>query len=137
MLHLRRLGLLHTDCLTVNGKPLGENLDGAFVVNDEVIARREAPVGPEGGVAVLRGNLAPDGAVIKHTAAESRLLQHSGPAVVVGGIGLAFASGLLAFTAIFFDEFRAYQSCMSGANTEVARQECNDEFRIDVENRLG
>lgn len=61
----------------------------------------------------------------------------SGPAVVIGGIGLAFASGLLAFTAIFFDEFRAYQSCMSGANTEVARQECNDEFRIDVENRLG
>jgi hypothetical protein len=61
----------------------------------------------------------------------------SAPAVVIGGIGLAFASGLLAFTAIFFDEFRAYQSCMSGANTEVARQECNDEFRIDVENRLG
>jgi hypothetical protein len=61
----------------------------------------------------------------------------SAPAVVIGGIGLAFASGLLAFTGIFFDEFRAYQSCMSGANTEVARQECNDEFRIDVENRLG
>jgi hypothetical protein len=61
----------------------------------------------------------------------------SAPAVVIGGIGLAFASGLLAFTAIFFDEFRAYQLCMSGANTEVARQECNDEFRIDVENRLG
>jgi hypothetical protein len=61
----------------------------------------------------------------------------SAPAVVIGGSGLAFASGLLTFTAIFFDEFRAYQSCMSGANTEVARQECNDEFRIDVENRLG
>ena len=61
----------------------------------------------------------------------------SAPAVVIGGVGLAFASGLLAFTAFFFDEFRAYQSCMSGANTEVARQECNDEFRIDVENRLG
>ena len=60
----------------------------------------------------------------------------SAPAVVIGGIGLAFASGLLAFTAIFFDEFRAYQSCISGANTEVARQECNDEFRIDVENRF-
>jgi dihydroxy-acid dehydratase len=74
--------LLHTDCLTVNGRSLGENLEGAFVVNDEVIATREQPVGPEGGVAVLRGNLAPDGAVIKHTAAEPRLLQHSGPAVV-------------------------------------------------------
>ena len=60
-----------------------------------------------------------------------------GPAVFIGGIGLAFASGLLAFIAVFFDEFRAYQSCMGGANTEVARQECNDEFRIDIENRLG
>ena len=50
--------------------------------NDDVIAPRERPLGPEGGVAVLRGNLAPDGAVIKHTAAEQRLLQHAGPAVV-------------------------------------------------------
>jgi dihydroxy-acid dehydratase len=47
-----------------------------------VIAPAERPLGPEGGVAVLRGNLAPDGAVIKHTAAERRLLQHAGPAVV-------------------------------------------------------
>jgi dihydroxyacid dehydratase/phosphogluconate dehydratase len=47
-----------------------------------VIAPREKPLGPEGGVAVLRGNLAPDGAVIKHTAMESRLLRHTGPAVV-------------------------------------------------------
>ena len=61
----------------------------------------------------------------------------SAPAVLIGGVGLAFASGLLAFIALFFDEFRAYQSCMGGANTEVARQECNDEFRIDIENRLG
>jgi dihydroxy-acid dehydratase len=74
--------LLHTGCLTVTGRTLGEELDGALVNNDEVIARREAPIGPEGGVAVLRGNLAPDGAVIKHTATERRLLQHSGPAVV-------------------------------------------------------
>ncbi len=63
--------LLHTDCLTVNGKTLGENIDGAFVSNDDVIALREQPIGPEGGVAVLRGNLAPDGAVIKHTAARA------------------------------------------------------------------
>jgi dihydroxy-acid dehydratase len=47
-----------------------------------VIAPRDRPVGPEGGVAVLRGNLAPDGAVIKHMAAEPRLLKHAGPAVV-------------------------------------------------------
>jgi dihydroxy-acid dehydratase len=73
---------LHTDCLTVNGQTLGRNLDDAIVCNDEVIATREHPLGPEGGVAVLRGNLAPNGAVIKHTAAERRLLQHAGPAVV-------------------------------------------------------
>ena len=74
--------LLHTECLTVTGRTLAQELEGALVCNDEVIARREQPIGPEGGVAVLRGNLAPDGAVIKHTAAERRLLQHSGPAVV-------------------------------------------------------
>jgi dihydroxy-acid dehydratase len=73
---------LHTDCMTVNGETLGSNLDDAIVCNDDVIATRERPVGPEGGVAVLRGNLAPNGAVIKHTAAERRLLQHAGPAVV-------------------------------------------------------
>jgi dihydroxy-acid dehydratase len=74
--------LLHTECLTVNGRTLGENIDDAFVGNDEVIATRERPLGAEGGVAVLRGNLAPDGAVIKHTAADPKLLRHAGPAVV-------------------------------------------------------
>jgi dihydroxy-acid dehydratase len=74
--------LLNLDCVTVNGQRLGDNIKDAFVANDEVIAPRERPIGPEGGVAVLRGNLAPDGAVIKHTAAERRLLQHAGPAVV-------------------------------------------------------
>jgi dihydroxy-acid dehydratase len=74
--------LLHTDCTTVTGRTLAQELDGAAVCNDEVIAPREQPIGPEGGVAVLRGNLAPGGAVIKHTAAERRLLHHAGPAVV-------------------------------------------------------
>ena len=80
---LTRLGdLLHTDCVTVNGKTLGENVSDAIVCNESVIASRQRPIGPEGGVAVVRGNLAPQGAVIKHTAAEKRLLQHAGPAVV-------------------------------------------------------
>jgi dihydroxy-acid dehydratase len=74
--------LLHVDCATVNGRTLGENIFDAEVCNEKVIAPAERPLGPEGGVAVLRGNLAPDGAVIKHTAAERRLLQHAGPAVV-------------------------------------------------------
>jgi len=74
--------LLHTGALTVNGRTVGENIEGAAVWTDAVIASRDKPLGPEGGVAVLRGNLAPSGAVIKHTAMEPRLLRHSGPAVV-------------------------------------------------------
>jgi len=75
--------LLHTDCITANGRTLGENLEAAAVFNQDVISPRERPMGPEGGVAVLRGNLAPQGAVIKHTAVlDRRLLQHSGPAIV-------------------------------------------------------
>jgi dihydroxy-acid dehydratase len=74
--------LLHTGCVTVNGRTLGENIEGALVTNDDVIRPRANPLGPEGGVAVLRGNLAPDGAVIKHTAADRRLLEHAGRAVV-------------------------------------------------------
>ena len=74
--------LLHLDALTVTGKTVRENLDGALVHNDDVIAPREKPLGGEGGVAVLRGNLAPNGAVIKHTAMEQRLRKHSGKAVV-------------------------------------------------------
>ena len=78
----RLTDLLHLDCVTVNGRTLGRNLEGAAVCNDEVIAPRDRPLGPEGGVAVLRGNLAPDGAVIKHTAVDRRLLRHAGSAIV-------------------------------------------------------
>jgi len=74
--------LLNLDCLTVTGRTLGEEIDGAVASNDEVIRARGNAIGPEGGVAVLRGNLAPNGAVIKHTAADARLLRHAGPAVV-------------------------------------------------------
>jgi dihydroxy-acid dehydratase len=74
--------LLHLDCRTASGGTLGEDLAGAEVFNDTVIAPRERPLGTEGGVAVLRGNLCPQGAVIKHTAMEPRFRTHSGPAVV-------------------------------------------------------
>ncbi|OKJ92788.1 L-arabinonate dehydratase [Amycolatopsis sp. CB00013] len=74
--------LLHTDRVTVTGRTLGENLASARVHDDDVIRTRDDPVAAEGGVAVLRGNLAPSGAVIKHIAAEPRLLVHTGPAVV-------------------------------------------------------
>ncbi|GGV16668.1 dihydroxy-acid dehydratase [Streptomyces filipinensis] len=74
--------LLHLDRPTVSHDTLREQLSGARVHDDDVIRPRDNPVASEGGVAVLRGNLCPDGAVIKHIAAEPRLLEHTGPAVV-------------------------------------------------------
>ncbi|MEU2715747.1 L-arabinonate dehydratase [Streptomyces sp. NPDC007205] len=74
--------LLHLDRPTVSYDTLREQLNGAQVYDDDVIRPRDNPVATEGGVAVLRGNLCPDGAVIKHIAAEPRLLRHTGPAVV-------------------------------------------------------
>ncbi|HLH17551.1 MAG TPA: L-arabinonate dehydratase [Bryobacteraceae bacterium] len=74
--------LLDLGCLTVNGKSLGENLDGARIVNREVIRPREAPLVASGGTAVLYGSLAPCGAVIKTVAADARFHRHNGPAVV-------------------------------------------------------
>jgi len=82
---LAGLGLLHTDRVVATGRTLGEELDGALVHNDDVIRPADKPVAAEGGLAVLRGNLAPGGAVIKHIAAEQRLLRHTGPAVVFDG----------------------------------------------------
>ena len=80
---LNRLGAqLHLGCRTVNGATLGQNIEGAEVYNDEVIRGFENPVWAGGGLAVLTGNLAPRGAVIKPGAAEARLLKHRGPAVV-------------------------------------------------------
>jgi dihydroxy-acid dehydratase len=80
---MARLGdLLRLDALTVTGRTLGEELRGAEVFDDAVIRPLDDPLWPEGGLAVLRGNLAPDGAVIKQTAAAPELLVHTGPAVV-------------------------------------------------------
>jgi len=76
--------LLSAACLTVNGRMLGENIAGAQIFNTDVIRTREKALSQTGGLAVLRGNLAPDGAVIKPLAAESRLLKHTGPAIVFG-----------------------------------------------------
>lgn len=73
---------LHLDAMTVTGKTLGENITGAEVYNDDVIRTVENPIYAEGALAVLRGNLAPDGCVIKPSACEKRFLKHSGPALV-------------------------------------------------------
>jgi dihydroxy-acid dehydratase len=74
--------LLNLESPTVTGKPLGDGLASAQVHNPDVIRTMASPVSPSGGTAVLYGNLAPNGAVIKPTAAEPRLLKHTGSAVV-------------------------------------------------------
>ena len=74
--------LLHCDALTVTGKTLGENIAGAEIYTPAVILPRDKPLAPEGGTFVLRGNLCPNGAVIKPAAADPRLLTHRGEALV-------------------------------------------------------
>ncbi len=73
---------LHLDCLTINGRTLGENIEGAEVYNDDVIRTLDNPIYGEGSLAVLTGNLAPDGCVIKPAAMDQKFLKHSGPALV-------------------------------------------------------
>jgi dihydroxy-acid dehydratase len=74
--------LLHLQAKTVTGKTLGENLQGARIFNEDVIRKRSNPLKASGGLVVLRGNLAPNGAVIKAAAASPKLLKHTGKAVV-------------------------------------------------------
>ena len=74
--------LLHMDLPTVNGETLEQNIINAKVHNEEVIRPINNPIAPDGGTTVLKGNLAPNGAVIKHSAADPSLLKHSGPAIV-------------------------------------------------------
>ena len=75
-------GLLHEEALTVNGRSIGANVKTAPCWNKEVITSFEAPFKPDAGIAILRGNLAPDGAVIKPSAASPELMNHTGRAVV-------------------------------------------------------
>jgi dihydroxy-acid dehydratase len=78
----RMTDLLNTDCMTVNGVTLGDQITDAEVINDEVIRPRENPVSAAGGTCLLRGNLAPNGCVIKALAADPKLATHRGPAIV-------------------------------------------------------
>ena len=76
------LPLLNQDCITVNGKTLGVNVEHAACYNTDVIRSTKTALNEEGGIAVLRGNICPDGAVIKQTAASPELMQHRGKAYV-------------------------------------------------------
>jgi len=80
-------GRLHADALTVNGQALGDNIAGAKVFDDDVILPLDRPLVANGSLAVLRGNLAPDGAVIKPAAADARLHRHRGKAIVFESYG--------------------------------------------------
>ena len=82
MNELNKLGLLHTDCMTVTGKTVGENIKDAVNLNPEVIRPVENPYSKTGGLAVLKGNLAPDGSVVKRSAVVSEMQVHEGPARV-------------------------------------------------------
>lgn len=73
---------LHLDALTVTGRTLGENIAGAEVYNDDVIRTKDNALYQEGALAVLKGNIAPDGCVIKPSACEKRFFKHTGPALV-------------------------------------------------------
>ena len=73
---------LHLDCLTISGKTVGENIEGAKVYNDDVIRSLSDPIYAEGSLAVLTGNISPSGCVIKPAAMDQKFLKHSGPAVV-------------------------------------------------------
>jgi dihydroxy-acid dehydratase len=82
MKELADAGLLHTDCMTVTGKTVGENIASAVNRNPEVIRPMENPYSTTGGLAVLSGNLAPDGSVVKRSAVVPEMMVHEGPARV-------------------------------------------------------
>ena len=82
MKELADIGLLHTDCMTVTGKTMGENIANAVNRNPEVIRPVDHPYSKTGGLAVLKGNLAPDGSVVKRSAVVEEMMVHEGPARV-------------------------------------------------------
>ncbi|MGV8878163.1 MAG: IlvD/Edd family dehydratase [Sphingobacteriaceae bacterium] len=73
---------LHPDCITVNGRTIAENTQVSTCYNDQVISSTDRPFNPTSGIIVLKGNLCPDGAVIKPSAASPKLMQHTGKAIV-------------------------------------------------------
>ena len=79
---LNKKGLINTDVMTVTGRTLGENIKGVVNRNPEIIRTIDNPYSETGGIAVLRGNLAPDGCVVKRSAVAPEMLKHTGPARV-------------------------------------------------------
>ena len=82
MNELNKKGLINTDCMTVTGKTIGENIEGCINLDPEVIRPIDNPYSETGGIAVLKGNLAPEGSVVKRSAVLPEMLVHEGPARV-------------------------------------------------------
>lgn len=82
MKEISKLGLLNLDCMTVTGRTVGENIRNSVNLNPEVIRPVENPYSKTGGIAILKGNLAPDSAVVKRSAVAPEMLKHEGPARV-------------------------------------------------------
>ena len=82
MKEISKLGLLNLDCMTVTGRTVGENIKNSVNLNPEVIRPVENPYSKTGGIAILKGNLAPDSAVVKRSAVAPEMLKHEGPARV-------------------------------------------------------
>ena len=82
MKEISKLGLLNLDCMTVTGRTVGENIKNSVNINPEVIRPVENPYSKTGGIAILKGNLAPDSAVVKRSAVAPEMLKHEGPARV-------------------------------------------------------
>ncbi len=100
MHEIGKAGLLNKDCMTCNGKTIGENICGKEIKDHTIIRSIEDPYSNEGGIAVLRGNLAPDGCVVKRAAVAENMMTHKGPARVFDGEGPALH-------AIYAGEIRA------------------------------
>ncbi|MDD5168797.1 MAG: dihydroxy-acid dehydratase, partial [Syntrophales bacterium] len=92
MNRIASLGVLDLDAFTVSGKTVGENIKSCRVINDDVIRTLDNPYSKEGGLAILRGNLAPDGAVVKQSAVAPNMMVHEGPARVFDSEDAAIAA---------------------------------------------
>lgn len=82
MAEIAKLGFLKTDLMTVTGKTVAENIKGAKILNTEIIHTVDNPISKEGGIAVLKGNLAPEGSVVKRSAVAPKMMHHKGKARV-------------------------------------------------------
>ncbi len=82
MAEIAKLGFLKTDLMTVTGKTVAENIKGAKILNTEIIHTIDNPISKEGGIAVLKGNLAPEGSVVKRSAVAPEMMHHKGKARV-------------------------------------------------------